>query len=285
MLKARAYQRFPEGRSKVLTLSYDDAVEQDIRLIEILDKYGIRAAFHINSGCFAPEGTVYSEGHIHRRMTEKQAVKLYTTGNHEVSAHTCKHEFLDGLPPLLVLNETICDRLNLEKLFDRTVRGMSYPYGAYNDTVVEIMKQCGFAYARTTETNGDFEMPTDWLRWVTTCRHSDQRLMTLAEKFVNTPANATPKIFSLWGHSYEFEQGNNWNIIEDFCQYMGGRDDIWYATPMEIYEYTEAFGRLVWRTDMREVTNPSARPLWVRYAINGEHSRVIKIEAGETLKL
>ena len=63
------FYRFPGGLRKAVTLSYDDGVEQDIRLMEILDKHGIRCTFNLNSGCWAKEGTVYPAGHIHRRMS------------------------------------------------------------------------------------------------------------------------------------------------------------------------------------------------------------------------
>ncbi len=35
---------------KYLTFSYDDGVTQDIRLIELFNKYGMKATFNINSG-------------------------------------------------------------------------------------------------------------------------------------------------------------------------------------------------------------------------------------------
>ncbi len=285
MLRAKAYMRFPEGKAKVLTLSYDDAVEQDRKLIEILDRYGIKASFHINSGCYAPKNNVYPAGQIHRRMTREQAIALYQNSPHEVAAHTCSHEFLDGLPTIGILNEILSDRLALEADFQRIVRGMSLPYGAYNDSVIQIMKECGVAYSRTTASTEHFEMPEDWLRLEPTCRHAHPKLMELAERFIEIPNNAKPKMFYLWGHSYEFEQQNNWSVIEDFCRYMGGREDIWYATSIEIYEYVQAYDRLVWSADMSTVTNPSAIPLWMRYARNGAHSRVIKISAGETAVL
>ena len=46
------YMLFPGGKQKALTLSYDDGVQQDIRFIEILDKYGIKCTFNINSYSF-----------------------------------------------------------------------------------------------------------------------------------------------------------------------------------------------------------------------------------------
>ena len=47
--------KFPGGLLKALTLSYDDAVIQDIPMIELMQKYGIKGTFNINSGLFADE--------------------------------------------------------------------------------------------------------------------------------------------------------------------------------------------------------------------------------------
>ena len=45
------------GKMKALTFSYDDGVEQDIRLIEILDHYHLRGTFNLNPGLQSPEHT------------------------------------------------------------------------------------------------------------------------------------------------------------------------------------------------------------------------------------
>lgn len=47
------FMRFPGGRAKALTLSYDDNVKQDFRMMEILDRHGLKCTFNINTGCFA----------------------------------------------------------------------------------------------------------------------------------------------------------------------------------------------------------------------------------------
>ena len=41
--------RFPGGKAKALTLSYDDGVRQDKKLIEIFNKNGIKGTFNVNS--------------------------------------------------------------------------------------------------------------------------------------------------------------------------------------------------------------------------------------------
>ena len=90
--------RFPGGRPKAFTMSYDDGVEQDIRLMEIMDRHGLKGTFNINSGLFAPEGTVYPAGQVHRRMTRERAVRLYQGSGHEVAVHGLTHPFLEQLP-------------------------------------------------------------------------------------------------------------------------------------------------------------------------------------------
>ena len=92
---AKIYLRFPRGRAKALTLSYDDGVEQDMRLVEILDRYGLKGTYNLNSGHYAPEGTVFPCGQIHRRMTEKQVLKTFQGSGHEVACHSLTHPYLD----------------------------------------------------------------------------------------------------------------------------------------------------------------------------------------------
>lgn len=74
--------------------------------------------------------------------------------------------------------------MNLEADYDVMVRGMAYPFGTYNNQVVEILKQCGIVYSRTTVSTERFDMPSDWLRLPATCHHNNPRLMKLAHNFV-----------------------------------------------------------------------------------------------------
>ena len=41
---------FPNGKKKAFTLSYDDGQIYDRRFVDLLDRYGLRATFHLNSG-------------------------------------------------------------------------------------------------------------------------------------------------------------------------------------------------------------------------------------------
>jgi len=272
---------FPNNLEKALTLSYDDGVEQDIRLISILDKHGIKATFNINTGLFSPEGKVFEPGRVHRRLTEAAALNLYKNSPHEVAVHALTHPSLDKISVGAATYEVIEDRKNIEHLFGTITRGMAYPYGTYNDTVVDILKNCGIAYARTVESTKKFSIPTDWLRLKPTCHHKAPELMSLAEKFIGekTPGRQ-PWLFYLWGHSYEFEGDNNWDVIEKFAETVGNRDDIWYATNIEIYDYIQAWNSLVWSVDQTLVHNPTTTTLFFMIKTNK-----YVINPGETLSL
>ncbi len=249
---------FPGQKRKALTLSYDDGVEQDVRLIDIMQKHGLKGTFNISSGLYAAEDTVYPAGQVHRRMTERAATALYADSGMEIAVHGLTHPHLENLTREAATYEIIRDRDNLERRFGRVVRGMAYPYGTTSDAVVDALKSCGIAYSRTTVSTGDFALPVDWLRMPATCHHKDPRLMELAETFVEKTPRGAPWLFYLWGHSYEFEEKDNWRVIEDFAAYIGGRGDVWYATNIEIHDYIEAFRRLITSADGKTYENPSA---------------------------
>ncbi len=254
--------RFPEGKAKAVTLSYDDGVEQDIRLVKLLQQHGLKGTFNLNSGMYAPEGTVYPKGRVHRRMTLRQAQELFVDSGMEVAVHGLNHPFFEQLSSGVCAYEVIKDRENLENQFGGMVRGCAYPFGTYDDRVVECLRHCGIAYARTISSTRAFDVPTDWLRLDPTCHHKDPRLMELARSFVDKVIIHKPWMFYLWGHTYEFEQDDNWHIIEEFAQFMGGREDIWYATNIQIHDYTQAFNSLLFRADSKRVFNPTAYKIW-----------------------
>ena len=274
------FYRFPGGRRKALTLSYDDGVEQDVRLIDILDKHGIRCTFNLNSGCWAPEGTVYPEGQIHRRMSASQAEKLYANPNHEVAAHCLTHASLPELTPGHIAYEVLEDRKNLEAMFGGLVRGLAYPFGTYSDQVVEALKCADVAYARTVHSTNDFTVPTDWLRLNPTCHHDAPNLNDLCDRFLADPAPFFNRLFYLWGHSYEFEARDNWHVIEEFCEKMGGHEDVWYATNIEVVDYVNACRAVRCSADGHTLHNPTATDVWC-----DAEGKTFCLHAGETVRV
>ena len=259
---SRLFMNFPSGRKKALTLSYDDGVEQDIRLLDIMKKNRLKGTFNLNSGLFVPEDHEWPSGQISRRMSRLNCIDVFKDSGMEIAVHGLTHPFMEQLPTNLCTYEVLQDRVNLEKAFGTIVRGLAYPFGTYNDEVVASLKHCGIVYARTTLSTEKFDIPSDWLKLHPTCHHNNPRLMELAKKFVSMSTNRGPQLFYLWGHSYEFERDDNWNVIEEFAEYMGNREDIWYATNIELYDYIWAYHQLQFSTDQTIVHNPTGTDLY-----------------------
>lgn len=272
----RYFIRYPGYRTKALTLSYDDGVVQDARLMEIMDRFGIRGTFNLNGGYFSGEAPRSAHPHLSR----EQALALYRDSGHEVAVHGFLHPFLEQLPAGTAAWEIVRDREALEQMFGCIVRGCAYPMGTYSDDVVQTLRQCGIVYARTVRVTHSFALPADWLRLEATCRNRDPELLSLGQKFLDLKTNWAPKLFYLWGHSYEFDDDDNWDLIEAFCRQMGGHEDIWYATNLEIFEYLQAAQSLVSSIDGKMLRNPSAQTVYLE--AGHEH---VSLAPGQTLTL
>lgn len=269
------YMRFPQGKEKAFTLSYDDGVVADKKLLLIMDKYGLKGTFNLNSKLFDCKDW-------HSRMDEEQTFALFSGGEQEIALHGARHIFLSKVPLSEAANEIVQNRVYLEEKFQRIVNGLAYAYNSYNDEVVDLMGKLGVKYARTTLPTHKFALPEDWLKWHPTCHHGDSMLESLTQEFLSAKPNEEFKnreslLFYVWGHSYEFDDNDNWGIIEKLAKSLGGNDNIWFATNIEIYNYCEAYKNLVFSIDGERVYNPSALDVWLD--IRG---KTYKVESGKT---
>lgn len=239
---------FPEGKPKALTLSYDDGNIADRRLVGILNQYKIKGSFHLNAGTLGSNNNILPA----------EVAELFQ--GHEISCHSYTHPFLERISKTEVVREMLDDRLALEKLAGYPVRGMSYPFGTYSPEVIEILKSLDIVYARTVKSTGKFVLPDNFLEWHPTCHHREN-LMELTAQFKKAPYQFS--VFYVWGHSYEFDRNENWNLIEDFCAEIAGDETIWYATNIEICDYVSALKRLEFSADSSLVKNPNAMALWL----------------------
>lgn len=255
--------RFPMGKKKAVTLSYDDNMEADKKLIQLMEKYRIKGTFNLIPGWFAKEGTVYPKEETYRLATEKMAKEMYDHPLVEVANHGNLHKFMTTLSTAEMADDMLTCRKSLEKLFGRIVRGMAYPYGWYSKELQDVLAMCGVVYSRTVESTHSFELPFDWLLWNPTCHHDDEKLMELADEFLAMDVPDAPKLFYIWGHTYEFERNNNWDMFESFMQKISGKEDIWYSTNVEIYDYVQAYERLEFSADGTRIYNPSKIPVWL----------------------
>ena len=279
------FLRFPGGKLKAVTLSYDDGIQADLRLVDVINKYGMKCTFNINTNGFA-------ENKPNKLKPDVIKERILASG-HEVAVHGERHIAPGVADPSLFIADVLNCRMTMEKEFGGIIRGMAYPDSGitrmhgnnnYEDTRT-YLRGLGIAYSRTLGgDNNGFHLPTDWYAWMPTAHHINPNLMDWAKSFVGIKEEALysaarfPRLFYLWGHTFEFDRNDNWELLDEFCELVSGKDDTWYATNIEIYEYTEAYRSLVISADGNRIYNPTLMEIWMDI-----DTRLYSIKPGETL--
>jgi peptidoglycan-N-acetylglucosamine deacetylase len=222
---------FPNNKLKAVTFSYDDGVEQDRRLVQLLNKYHLKCTFNLNSGIQSGSNHWVNNGITISRMNVQGLKELYE--GHEIAVHTLTHPPLQEQSLETIENEIKQDKNNLARIFGCDIHGMAYPFGTYDGRVIDVIEANGIQYARTVEYTESFDVQVNLLELKATCHHNNGSLMKLAEEFVSLQPSE-PKIFYIWGHSYEFDVDGTWDMMEKFCAFISHRDDIFYGTNYEV---------------------------------------------------
>lgn len=279
------FLRFPEGKAKAVTLSYDDGCPEDLRFSDTITKAGLKCTFNLNSDKMR-----------HGRLSKETIEEYFLSRGHEIAVHGANHKAQGTARPIEGIRDVLDCRLELEERFGIIIRGMAYPdtginlfsNGASYSNIKNYLTDLGIVYSRTLGgDNKSFELPADWHAWMPSCHHSNPEVLNFADSFLNVNvspntyhARRTPRLFYLWGHSYEFETNNNWELLDEICARLGGRDDIWYATNIEIYDYVNAYNSLIYSADGTIIYNPTLIDVWFDV-----DAKLYKIASGETLRI
>lgn len=223
---------------KAITFSYDDGVTQDIRLIELLNKYHLKCTFNINSELLSKSGILVREGKqiSHYKLHSEDVRRVYA--GHEVAAHTLTHPNLTKCDDKEIIRQVETDRLNLSELVGYEIVGMAYPCGGVNhdDRVVDVVKNhTGVKYSRTIASSYCFDIQKNLHRLNPTIHHLEfERMMQLGKEFIELKTE-TPKIFYVWGHSFEMDyEADYWMKLEEFFKLISNKNDIFYGTNKEV---------------------------------------------------
>lgn len=220
----------PSGFRKALTFSYDDGNTQDIRLVELFNQYGMKCTFNLNSGLDNSSEWQYKNMPV-RRLNLPDCADLYQ--GHEIAVHGSLHRSMTELDESALHEEIFSDKQKLTQIFGSVPVGMAYPYGAYSQHVIDVLKQAGIRYARTVNSSHSFAVQKNLLQFSPTCHHDDAFLFDLAETFLKSESDEI-QIFYIWGHSYEFDGNHNWDRLEKLLDMLAGKSDIFYGTNAQV---------------------------------------------------
>ena len=242
------------GRTHAVSFTFDDGRYEDYRLVETFNKYGVKGTFHISN-----PGFLESCGYKVERLVDPADYKSLYEG-HEISCHLLHHPFPKWQPTEAILQECLINKQFLEERCGYPVRSMSYPFASFDTRVINILRAAGMEYSRTAGDTHAFGLPEDYMRWDPTCHWSEAE--GLIDKFFSPMNYDFMRLFYIWGHSYELCNEEKWKSLERMLGKLSGRDNVWYATGIEIYDYMQALRGLKFSTDCTTVYNPSATPVW-----------------------
>ncbi len=226
-----------ENKLKAITFSYDDCTTQDIRLVELFNKYKVKATFNVNSELLGLKNELLRKGVKvrHDKLVAADIKRIYE--GHEVAVHTLTHPHLQKIADDdEIVRQIEEDRKNLENIMGCEICGMAYPGdGKGADRVAAIIKnRTKIKYARTTISTHNFELQNNLYQFNPTVHHDEyDNLFRLGEEFLKLKTD-TPKLFYIFGHSFEFDIYNDWDKFEDFLKMMSGKDDIFYGTNKDV---------------------------------------------------
>ena len=244
--------RCQQKPKKYFTLSFDDGTTQDLRIIEILKKYGVDCCtFNINTGLYGVDwsesvsvmaGTPVS----HVRFT-KEELQTGIYDGFEVAVHTSTHpslKYYDDLPTSAAVaginSEVKKDAANIKALTGIAPVGMAWPGGdtEFTDKTIElVLKYTNMKYARCTTPTYSFALPERFMRWYPTCSFSDAKLFELAQQFIDAECTED-MLFYVWGHGFEMDipWANSYDEFEQLIKMISEQEDIVLVTNAEFYE-------------------------------------------------
>lgn len=227
---------FPGGKRKAFNITYDDGVLQDVRFVTLLNRYGVKGTFNLNSALMAEEfAWVHPNGMEVRRLSIEAARHLYD--GHEIAAHSLTHPDLSGLSDEELRWQLGEDKRRLEAIFQRPVEGFAIPFDYCDGRIAEIAKECGFSYLRTSQVTGDYSLSPDPYWQQAGFYHIQPGLADFVAGFLNTDRELA--VCQIVGHSYDLDAENLWGTMELILAAVSSRDDVWLCTHAELVNFMQ----------------------------------------------
>jgi L-malate glycosyltransferase len=240
-------------RSVLMTTSWDDGDPLDLRVAELLAKYGLTGTFYVpRSG----QRAVMHASEI------RELSKTF-----EIGGHTLEHVAIDRLSEGDTRVQLSGSREWIEQLTGKDCRVFCFPGGKFRNKQLRLVREAGYQAARTVEllstrspqcVDGLWLIPTT----VQVFPHGPSAYAKNALKRFSSSVMFRPRrglltrdwaalakelffrtierggVFHLWGHSWEIEEQGQWKNLENFLMTMcRWREELKGVTNSELCAY------------------------------------------------
>lgn len=266
---------YPQGKAKAFNITYDDGVLQDVPFVALMNKYGLKGTFNLNSQLMEEEfAWVHPNGMTVKRLPTAAVAELYQ--NHEVASHTLTHPYLSQLTEPEILHQMAQDKENLERIIGKPVLGFAGPFHHWSQMIADCAQKCGFEYARNAEERYCYAPPQAYYHWSAGSYHIMPGFRDFVAGFFQTHEELA--LCQIVGHSYDLDAENMWQTMEDILKQVAQDETILSMTNLELVRYLKAMNMAT--ITETAIHNPSAETLW--FEQDGE---VLKVLPQQTMIL
>lgn len=265
---------YPGGKKKAFNITYDDGVIQDIRFVLLMNKYGLKGTFNLNSQLMERELEWEHESGLRIKRLSKEAARWLYEG-HEVASHSLTHPDMRWLSEEQIMYELGHDKWLLSQYFRREIGGFALPFDYYSDTVAACAERLGFEYSRCSEETYSYAPPEDYYHWAAGTYHVQPGFLPFVEGFFDTEEELA--LCQIVGHSYDLDTMDMWELMESILRRVAEDGDIASMTNLELVRYLRAMRAA--KISKEHICNTSGQTLW--FEAEGE---IIALAPGEEIR-
>lgn len=266
---------YPNGKQKAFNITYDDGVVQDIRFVQLLNKYNLKGTFNLNSQLMQQQFEwTHESGLTIKRLPEETVKTLYN--GHEIASHTLTHPYMDNLGEEEITRQMAEDKSNLEKLFGIQINGFAVPFSYYSPLIAWCALKCGFEYARCSQERYDYAPPTNYYWWAAGAYHINPEWRKFADGIFSTDKELA--LCQIVGHSYDLDTENMWEEMEQLLKKVSLDSTIQPMTNIELVRYLKAMDDV--KITKNTITNTTETDLW--FDVDGA---TVCVKAGRVFKI
>lgn len=190
---------------------WDDGVNDDINLIEILRKHGAIASFNLNPTLHgdARQGG-YSErwDKVIQHLARNELNDVYA--GFTIANHSMTHPWPTRIAIDDWKREVVDARKILQDWFQQPILGFVYPYGDCDAATADVVREAGHVYARTTQNATPCMPVVDPMFLHSDCHFHSPDFWDLYAKAKACDAG----VFYFWGHSFELCSDEQWQDFD-----------------------------------------------------------------------
>ena len=199
--------------------SWDDACSSDTRLADLLNKYDIKGIFFWQNNLTNP----FNLKRCKKFLTLEECKNI--SKKFEIGSHTVNHNYLTDVSIHQAENEIVNSKKIWENKLGKKINWFCYPRGRNNKKIVDIVSK-HYLKARLTELNSDDKIENNHLIkpnlhvGVIRKDYLDKKWYNYGCEIFIKMKKLNCKTFHLFGHSWELDEFNEWNNLEQYFKFL-----------------------------------------------------------------